>query len=62
MSSAYNVGGGGSNLEDPLERLIWQTDLANKQGGVNYFQQILDGFWMALEERDIFLNRQDSNS
>ena len=58
MSSAYNVGGGGgSNIEDLLERLIWQTDLENKQGGVNYSQQILDGFWMALEERDIFLNQ-----
>ena len=26
------------NIEDPLEWLIWQTDLANKQGGVNYSQ------------------------
>ena len=41
---SLQCGGGGSNIEDPLERLIWQTDLANKQGGVNYFQQILDGF------------------
>ena len=58
MSSAYK-GGGGLNIEDLLERLIWQIDLANKQGEVNYSQQlfptnfrwILTGF---VSKRHIF--------
>ena len=47
MSLAY-PGGRGLIIEIPLELLIWQTDIANKQGWEsnvsNNFIQILEGF------------------
>ena len=46
------------NIEDPLERLIWLRDFANKQGGGNYFQQLFqqisDGFCMAWKKETYF--------
>ena len=39
--TSFNLQGGGElNKEDPLEQLIWQTDLANKQGVVDYSQRL----------------------
>ena len=66
VTSLAHPRGGRVKFRSPIGPLIWQTDTANKRGtGAEYFQRlstILEGFRMALEVKDVFLNRRDSIS